>query len=342
MAGFLTVGEDAGAEARAQLAAALVRDGQEPVPLQGTLAALNDDLMRRITGAAIEQMEADGWGAPPVGFALIIMGSGGRRESFLHPDQDNGLVIEPYPDTDHATVDPYFTALSGRLTHAFDRAGFPLCTGNVMATNPVWRKTLPQWVSQIEGWALRRSPQAVLSSDIFLDFRPIFGALELGHALRREVLRIAAAYPAFIRRICWQQASEGGSIGLFGGIQAGSREGQTIDLKLHGTLPLVGTVRFLALRHGIAATGTLNQLDALAEAGQISASFRADLADDFAALTGFRLRQQIADMQAGTPIGNRLTLKQLPDRERARLVQVFRTIDRLRKSAAREFGGQAG
>jgi CBS domain-containing protein len=277
-----------------------------------------------------------------VRFALIIMGSGGRREGFLHPDQDNGLVIEPYPDPDHATVDPYFIALSERLTHAFDRAGFPLCTGNVMATNPVWRKTLPQWVSQIEGWALRRSPQAVLSSDIFLDFRPIFGAVEFGHALRREVLRIAAAYPAFIRQICWQQASEGGPIRLFGGIQAGSREGRTIDLKLHGTLPLVGMVRFLALRHGIAATGTLDRLGALAEAGQISASFRADLTDDFAALTAFRLRQQVSDMQAGKPIGNRLAPKRLTERERARLVQVFRTIDALRKSAAREFGGQAG
>ena len=178
-----------------------------------------------------------------------------------------------------------------------------------------------------------------MSSDIFLDFRPIFGAIELGHTLRREVLRIASVYPAFIRQISWQQASEGGPIGLFGGIQGGARD---IDLKLHGTLPLVGMVRFLALRHGVAATGTLDRLKALREGGQISQALYANLVDDFGALTEFRLRQQLADMQAGRPIGNRLALSDLTERERARLVQVFRTIETLRKRAAREFGGQAG
>ena len=334
--------EDSGAEARAQLAAALVQDGQDAVALQHTLATLNDDLMRRIAQKIIGEMEADGWGPPPVRFALIIMGSGGRRESFLHPDQDNGLVLEAYPDEEHAAIDPYFIAFSDRLTRRFDHAGFPLCTGNVMATNPLWRKTLQQWVAQVELWALRRSPQAVLSSDIFLDFRPIFGAVELGEALRREVLRIAASYPAFIRQISWQQASEGGPIGLLGSIHPDSRESRLLDLKLHGTLPLVGMVRFLALRYGIGATGTLERLRALAGAGQISPSLHAALADDFGVLTDFRLRQQIADMQAGRSIGNRLALDALSERERARLIQVFRTIETLRKSAAREFGGQAG
>lgn len=339
---YLGAESESGADARAQLAAALVRNGEDAVGLQRTLAALNDDLMRRITARVIESMEADGWGAPPVRFALIIMGSGGRRESFLHPDQDNGLVLEPYPDADHAAIDPYFIAFSERLTRAFDDAGFPLCTGHVMATNPMWRKTLPQWVSQIEGWALRRSPQAVVSADIFLDFRPIWGELALGGTLRREVVRVARLYPAFLRQISWQQASEGGPLGPFGTIQANSSEEGTIDLKLHGTLPLVGIVRFLALRHGIAATGTLERLEALADAGQISSSFRATLATDFATLTDLRLRQQIADMQAGRSLGNRLLLTHLSEPEHARLLHIFRTIETLRKTAAREYGGQSG
>ena len=97
-------------------------------------------------------------------------------------------------------IDPYFIEFSVRLTTALDRAGFPLCRGHVMATNPVWRKTLEQWQAQVGRWAWQRSGQAVLSADIFLDFRPVYGDASLATRLRDEVLGIAAANPAFVRR----------------------------------------------------------------------------------------------------------------------------------------------
>jgi signal-transduction protein with cAMP-binding, CBS, and nucleotidyltransferase domain len=115
-----------------------------------------------------------------------------------------------------------------------------------------------------------------------------------------------------------------------------------IDLKLRGTLPLVGLVRFMALRHGIAVTGTLDRLAALQAAGAISSGLHAALVEDFAVLTDLRLRQQLADHAAGVPLGNRLELVGLAERDRARLVQVFRSIDLLRKVAAQSYGGQRG
>jgi CBS domain-containing protein len=210
-----------------------------------------------------------------------------------------------------------------------------------MATNPAWRKTLDQWSAQIGRWARQRSGQAVLSADIFLDFRPVFGDATLAARLRETVLGIAAANPAFVRQISWQEGRETPPLGLFGQIIADDHEGR-IDLKLRGTLPLVGLVRFMALGHGICATGTLERLIALHAAGAVSAGLHAALVEDFAVLTDLRLRQQLADHAAGATPGNRLALSELAERDRARLVQVFRTIELLRKVVAQSYGGQRG
>ena len=326
---------------QAELVAALLRDGQPGVAVQRAMAILNDASTAAIAAQTIAAMREDGWGQPPVGFALIVMGSSGRRESFLHPDQDNGLVLDPYPNDAHAVIDPYFIEFSVRLTTALDRAGFPLCRGHVMATNPVWRKTLEQWQAQVGRWAWQRSGQAVLSADIFLDFRPVYGDASLATRLRDEVLGIAAANPAFVRQISWQEARETAPLGLFGQILPDDDE-KRIDLKLRGTLPLVGLVRFMALSHGIGATGTLDRLAALQAAAAISPGLHAALVEDFAVLTDLRLRQQLADHAAGLPPGNRLDLAGLAERDRARLVQVFRSVELLRKVAAQRYGGQRG
>ena len=322
----------------ADLAAALIRDGQASVAVQRCLAALNDATTQAIAALTLAGLREDGWGDPPVGFALIVMGSSGRRESFLHPDQDNGLVLDAYPDDAHGAIDPYFIEFSARLTTALDRAGFPLCLGHVMVTNPVWRKTLNQWTAQLARWG---SGQAVLSADIFLDFRPVHGVTSLAARLRATVLDIAAANPLFVRQISWQEERETAPLGLFGQIIADDDE-RRIDLKLRGTLPLVGLVRLMALRHGVAATGTLDRLAALQAEGAISAGLHAALAEDFAVLTDLRLRQQLADHASGAPPGNLLDLASLAERDRARLVQVFRTIELLRKVAAQPYGGRRG
>ena len=64
--------------AETDLAAALLAD-DVPVPqIQGLLTEINADLHRRALQRTIDEMAADGWGTPPVPFALIVMGSAGR------------------------------------------------------------------------------------------------------------------------------------------------------------------------------------------------------------------------------------------------------------------------
>jgi signal-transduction protein with cAMP-binding, CBS, and nucleotidyltransferase domain len=329
---------------RAALWSALLQDGQDASAVQSAMSALNDALFARVTETCVQAMAEDGWGEPPVRFTVLLMGSGGRHESFLRPDQDNGFILDDYPDGQHDQVDRWFIELAGRFTRALDGAGFPLCRGHVMATNPVWRKSISQWRAQIAGWAHRRSLQSVMWADIFLDFRAVGRAAGMGDELRAAVLQVCAEQPLYLKQLSWEHVRQDVPLGLFGQLlgEPVVEHHHEIDLKLRATLPLAGLIRMLALRAGIAETGTMDRLRALITAGRISGGFGALLAEDFAILTGLRVRQQIADLEAGRPVGNHLKLAGLTERERKRLVRLFRSVDTLRRVAAQEFGGRLG
>ncbi|RME99532.1 MAG: CBS domain-containing protein, partial [Alphaproteobacteria bacterium] len=103
--------------AQVQLAEALF-ENNVPVPeVQALLTDINRDIHARILRRNLKQMESEKeWGPAPVEFSLIILGSGGRGENFLFPDQDNGFILDDYPDADHARIDPYFIELAERMT----------------------------------------------------------------------------------------------------------------------------------------------------------------------------------------------------------------------------------
>ena len=65
-------------------------------------------------------------GAPPVPFCVIVMGSGGRGESYLYPDQDNGFILDDYPDDQHTELDAFFIKLAERMTRDLDMVGTPV------------------------------------------------------------------------------------------------------------------------------------------------------------------------------------------------------------------------
>ncbi|MBT7760751.1 MAG: CBS domain-containing protein, partial [Rhodospirillaceae bacterium] len=158
---------------------------QVPTPdIQALVSHINNDVYRRLTRHCIRAMGYAGHGPPPRDFCLIVMGSGGRQESYLNPDQDNGLIIADYPDAEHDRIDGYFSELADRVTQAMHGAGMPLCNGYVMAVNPLWRKTASQWRAQMDYWINRRNPAALRLADIFFDFRGVAGERRLAAELR--------------------------------------------------------------------------------------------------------------------------------------------------------------
>ncbi len=312
-----------------EVADSLLRDHVPAAEVQRMLTRLNRDIHRRVVDLCVAAMAADGRGPPPVDFALIIMGSGGRGENYLYPDQDNGLILDDYADAEHGRIDGWFVELATRLTAMLDAVGFPLCRGNVMATNPVWRKTRGQWREQLRVWGRRHGLTVVRLSDIFFDFRSGAGRRDFARELRRAVFAMLRESPAFVADMAREAAGHGVALGWLGRLRPGAgkaaRRGE-IDLKHHGLVALVTNVRLMALRHGIEETPTLDRIERLAQAGAIDGNRRDDLAAAFETVTGLLLRRQIEDFRAGRPVGYAIQPKALSRRERRGLVEALQAI----------------
>jgi signal-transduction protein with cAMP-binding, CBS, and nucleotidyltransferase domain len=342
-------GEDDAALKRAQsgVAAALLAEGVPAPEVVALVSEINLDLHRRVAARAMAAQGAP----PPVPFTLLVMGSAGRSESLLRPDQDNGLILGDYDDADHNAVDAWFRGFADAWNEGLAAAGFPLCLGGVMARNPLWRKRLSEWQTQFGLWAARRSGAARLFADIAFDFRGVAegdaggitvpaGTPPAVAALRTHLARVLAAHPALLAALAEQDAGLRVGLTFWGGFadDAPGPEHRT-DLKLHGLMPLVAAARLAALRRGVAETGTLARIAGIAAAGEIGAAEAARLRDAFALLLEAVLRQQLADQAAGLVPGQLVDTGALGRAERARLRDALRAV---RGFASTVFAGLTG
>jgi CBS domain-containing protein len=327
-----------GKSAQASLCTALLEADQSASDAIALINALNDDSARAVLREALAGMAAAGWGDPPVPFAVIVMGSAGRRESLLHPDQDNGFILGDHPEAAHRGIDQFFVELASRFTRGLDQIGFPFCPGGVMATNPLWRKTLPEWQSQVSGWMHARGNEAIMFSDIFFDFRAVDGPDDLAAALRRYVTETARGNLPFLAQISWLQTEHATSVDLFGQLIArDGADGGAFDLKLRAMKPLVEIVRLLALQHGVEATGTLPRLAALGACGALAEEDGERLSGNAAFLFDLLLRHQLGCISSGNAADNLIRPEAIERTERERLVQVCRDIERWQRRLAAEY-----
>lgn len=329
-------------EAQAAVARQLVEDSTPAPDIQAFITGINNDLCRRIVDLCVADMADSGWGPPPVAFDVVVMGSAGRGESFLHPDQDNGFLLEDYPDADHASIDPWFVELAGHMTGSLRRVGFPYCNGHVMATNPLWRKTVSQWKSQVDGWIGTSAGMALRLADIFFDFIAVHGEGALTRELRAHVTA-AAHRPFFLREMFELDSVHQVALGPFNRLLVDHDKGPDkgkLDLKLTGTLPLVGAARIGALANRIPDTSTMARIEALHDKGFLDADERDYLAGAFRHITNLVLRQQVRDYSAGRPVGNHVAPSDITKRERDMLVDGFKAIKGLRKRIRTELTGE--
>ncbi len=329
--------------AQVDVAASLLADNVPALEVQQMLTHINNDIYRRVTERNIKVMADEGHGPPPVPFCVIIMGSGGRGENFLSPDQDYGFVLADYDDAEHDRIDPWYVDLALRISADLDTVGLPYCKGHVMAQNPVWRKTITQWQGQLDFWNRRMKPTALLNFDIFFDFRPGWGDPALARTLRRYVTDLTHKNEPFMRALFTAGRDHGTALRLFGRFKTETSKPEhkgKINLKFYGSLPLVEGVRLLALSEGIQAPGTSERLTALHQAGRMTYDEYDDLNNAQETLCALLLNRQILDVRTGGEASNYVHPGALSGRQRRRLRGAFKAIDALRTRIKFEFGGE--
>ena len=329
-------------DAQMQVARDLMGDGLPAPQIQALLGRFNNDLYRSVLRFCLGEMEQSSMGGPPVAFDVIVMGSGGRAESFLRPDQDNGFVIADYPIEEHNRIDAWFVELAVRVTDALAHVGFEYCHGNVMASNPVWRKTLSEWRMQTAAWLGKSQGLSLRYCDIFFDFACVYGSGELARTLREHVTTLSPR-PFFLREMFKVDEEHGVALGLFDRLKpdplAGPNQGK-LNLKLTGTLPLVGAIRIMALRDRIEDTGTLDRISGLHARGVLDDDEQDYLCGAYGHISAMLLRQQLEDYRAGLSPGNHVPLEALSERERDMLVDSFKAIRALRSRLREELTGE--
>jgi CBS domain-containing protein len=322
--------------AQAALARALLGEGLAATEVVALVSGINADLHARILDRALAAEPEP----PPVPFTLLLMGSLGRGESLLRPDQDNGFILDDYDDAEHDRVDAWFRRVAERFCLHLAEAGFTLCRGGVMAMNPLWRKTRRQWRDQLRLWARRRNGAALLFADIFLDLRAAWGDAAPAEALRAQAMALLEEEPAWAMMLAAQNAKFGVGLTFWGGFADDEPgPGTRTDLKLHGLMPLVAAARLAALRAGVAAPGTPHRIAGLAARGRITVAEAERLQAGFATLLDAVLRQQLADLEAGQTPGNLVDTAAMPEAARAALKDGLKAVRGFAKTAAADLTG---
>lgn len=301
-----------------QLASTLLAEGSDAPAVAAVISGIYADITAR--AAAIVEAEFDRAGEPaPAPWCMLILGSGGRGESLLKPDQDNAII-----HAGSSEDDGWYARAGERIAALLDSAGVPYCKGGVMAKNTAWRGAQGQWRARVTEWIGRHTPEALLNVDIFYDLQPVYGALRLGEALRFEALAAARSSPVFLRLLAEQTAQLHPALNFLGRLK--TDDDGRVDLKLGGLLPLVSAARLMALKLGIPATSTAERLKAVGAAGLIGKDDITGLTRAHALLLETILRQQIADLAAERPPGSRVDPKAMSAAQRSRLKAALKHV----------------
>jgi len=230
-------------------------------------------------------------------FCWLALGSEGREEQTIATDQDNALIVPD--DVDDVAMQQYLL-FSREVNEGLDACGYPLCKGNVMASNPTYCRRVGEWLKQCADWIDSGSPQDLLDSSIFFDFRPISGNYRLAEPLQRFVAQAAARTPRFVALLATNAMNWKVPLTMFGGIDTEKIGGQAaIDVKLHGTALIVDFARIYALAKGITERNTKTRLEAVAQALGYDDARAADWVATFEFLQTLRLKAQMDDDALG-------------------------------------------
>jgi CBS domain-containing protein len=242
-----------------RFARTLLGQGVGARQLTELISHLNDALTERLVTLLAAQHGID-----LARVCWLAFGSEGRSEQTIATDQDNGIAF----DSDDAERDrPALLAFAREVNDALDACGYPLCKGNVMASNPACCLTAAEWQARFAHWIEHGAPEDLLNASIYFDFRALAGAAALTQPMRALVVREAARNARFMKQMADNALRHGPALTWTGALDTTELNGQSvIDLKLHGTAVFVDAARLYALAHGIAATGTRARFEAAARA----------------------------------------------------------------------------
>jgi DNA polymerase-3 subunit epsilon/CBS domain-containing protein len=297
------------------MARSLMEDAVDPRTIAAVVSSEICAMTRRAAELAEARLRDEGAGAPPVPFAVLVLGSAGRGESQLAADQDNAIVYAQ--GSEGSPEDLYFAKLGAHMNEVLDAAAVPFCKGGVMARNRDWRKSLADWRTTIDGWVRRQRPQDLLNVDIFFDAVPVHGDTALAENIWTHAYARGHAAPDFQNLLIELARKRGAPFTLLGKLR--TDEQGRIDLKKFGLMPMFTSARVLSIRHDVRARSTADRLAGAAAKGAGSPAVIQSILDAHRLILGTVIAQQLIDTEAGVPLSARVAVARLDKGQRAEL-----------------------
>ncbi|MEO8545013.1 MAG: DUF294 nucleotidyltransferase-like domain-containing protein [Burkholderiaceae bacterium] len=306
----------------------LVGQGVAARQLTQLISHLNDLLTERMVA-----IKAEAHGVDMLQACWLAFGSEGRSEQTISTDQDNGLIfLSENPEQERAR----WLTFARDVNEALDRCGYPLCKGNIMASNPECCLTPREWGARFDRWLEHGAPQDLLNASIFFDLRALVGRTDMADALRAQITRQAGALPRFAKQMADNALRHRVPLNWRGAIDTERVDDRDmVDLKHHGTAVFVDVARIYALALGVPATGTRERFEAVGPLLLMSSQDSEAWIAAFEYLQMLRLQVQMGD----TPLeqANLIPLESLNSIDRHILKESFRTARRLLQKIGRDY-----
>ncbi len=262
--------------------------------------------------------------APPEMLAhvcLLALGSEGRGEQILKTDQDNALVIEN--DYDHAALEEICMKFSSTLIEF----GYPPCQGNIMVSNPFWRRTVHVYKNIINEWIDIWTGENIMQLAIWSDARPVCGNGLLFEEVSDYLFRNLDCNDTFISRFACPIEQFEIPLGFFSRLVTDKGDDHNqLDLKKGGIFPLVHGLRSLSLETGVTACNSYKRIETLSQNGIITVTMAQDLAESLAFLQDLQLKYGLQKLAAGKPLDNLVNPFHLTTLERDLLKDTFSVV----------------
>jgi CBS domain-containing protein len=305
----------------------LLKEGARAGNLTHIITEINDRLVRQVIEITLRKI-----GPAPLPFCWIALGSEGRKEQTFKTDQDNAVIYaDPGSKSEEELARRYFADFTAEVEEALSKCGFPACPAGYMASNPMWRQPLRAWKDYFRKWIHNPTPDAVLNSLIFFDFRPVYGDFALAETLRdaeMAMIEDQGVFLGFMANTIIKNRPPIGFIKTFV-VEKGGEHKDELDLKIKGLSPIIDAVRLFALEKGVKETSTLERIAALKDVHTIVGEYAEELGHAFEFIMLLRIHHQLDELELGLKPDNFINPDKLSGLEKKTAKEAFHVASKM-------------
>lgn len=276
---------------------------------------------------------------PDIKICWIALGSEGRHEQTLATDQDNGIIFEQPEGMTPDQAREKLLPLARKVNESLAYIGFPLCEGNIMAMNPDCCLSYKEWQKRFVSWINEPTPEALLNSSIFFDFRYIYGDVILSDRLRAWLGEAVQGQKRFFHQMVDNAMQRTPPLGFFRDfvVEDHADCASSIDIKASGVTLFVDAARIYALAHGVGRSNSRQRILAAGDHRRWSQSEVNAWVDAFSFLQSLRIRHHFELHRSGTKAHNRLNPYDLNNLDRKFFLESLRQAGKLQKQLVADF-----